>query len=1026
MLTPSPGLEIVPGYHLVRRLGKGMQGEVWSADGSGGFQAAIKIVHNMEERATKRELWALASLRHVKHPNLCPLFGFWLLDGNGKVLPISIADFERTPEDSIPVGTMQLPSNAAIPGAAIPGTSDSGGVVRSGSGKSSESRRGGGSAGRGGLSDSDDFEVVDDDEVRSTTMEPTDSGSRRSGGPHGFDASRPTPGPDQDATVTAVLSPDQQNAPLGDPNAATHVALDRTSRFAEDETARVRGDTFEKISASQALDQAESLVIAMGLGDQTLGDYLKSLQKTARSGVPAPAEESSVAKFSDFKNFGKQKPAPESAKQRPPAIGIPQGELIRYLSPAADAIDFLNHQHQIFHCDIKPQNLLLVGGQTQVCDFGLASRVAIDSQKTRVSFGTPAYGAPEMVFDNAYSDNIDQYSLAITYYELRTGRLPYKSKAQGTVLVAKQTGQLDFSLATPLEVAALQRATRVDPSERFDSCTEFLNALTHPAAGRTVPGTSRVVPLTTKLLTGVSLMLLIVAGWFVWSTHLGTSISGNGQREKAELENGQREKLEQNSGEQAELQADVDRENTRAELERRAQRDAADAQRKRRAMIAGADGKLAEIETLLQTAPWPEAVPWPDPAEFESLPPAHPLVTSLPLYQTLAQWTAKTPPRKMLQWDSTRKSILDSVPDAILDAWAASVGWQIESDIAAESDWQAATEFREDALQKVVGRDRMPAPIANLLQLVRLLDIRATTSDLETNTEQILATTAAMLQPEMNPLAIAARCLVRRDRADAILDSPKIRESLRQISGDSKAATPDFAPLPETLAGVPDIGWGWLQSRTGKVVKANETWLAIVDELLQRRSLHPDDRSALAQQMVTQLIQSQGIANDDVDSLRYHSFTKDPGFLGTTKRLLTICDKLAGPAKSVKAKIWHEAYLLSVAAGDWRTADRLAGKPFQRSGQSDLADFESYLRRFGKPSANLRNAPPPLTNRWLRAAEALTRPEQPLKSKHLSRLLQPMLGILQTSASGLPEVPLFVQSDTYAVIAARLSAWLRG
>ncbi|MFG0255560.1 MAG: hypothetical protein ACF787_10765 [Rhodopirellula sp. JB053] len=74
------GIEIVPGYTLVRRLGSGMAGEVWVARASGGVYVAIKIVRDMSMIGSKRELGALRIVREVKHTNLCPLIGVWFFD----------------------------------------------------------------------------------------------------------------------------------------------------------------------------------------------------------------------------------------------------------------------------------------------------------------------------------------------------------------------------------------------------------------------------------------------------------------------------------------------------------------------------------------------------------------------------------------------------------------------------------------------------------------------------------------------------------------------------------------------------------------------------------------------------------------------------------------------------------------------------------------------------------------------------------------------------------------------------------
>ncbi len=174
--------------------------------------------------------------------------------------------------------------------------------------------------------------------------------------------------------------------------------------------------------------------------------------------------------------------------------GIPPRELLRYMGDAAKGIDYLNSPDHdlgdgpaaIIHCDIKPANLLIVGGGVQVCDYGVAKALAPDSKKTFAA-GTPAY-APAELINNEPCPQTDQYSLAITYYELRTGQLPFD---EAKAIVANLMGQLDLSGVGPDEQAVLRQATHKQPAKRFESCEEFVEAL-KVAAGVTL-GPSGVV-----------------------------------------------------------------------------------------------------------------------------------------------------------------------------------------------------------------------------------------------------------------------------------------------------------------------------------------------------------------------------------------------------------------------------------------------------------------------------------------------------------------------------------------------------
>ncbi|MGE3778430.1 MAG: protein kinase, partial [Pirellulaceae bacterium] len=99
--------------------------------------------------------------------------------------------------------------------------------------------------------------------------------------------------------------------------------------------------------------------------------------------------------------------------------GIPRDELLGYMAETADALDFMTSEHGLQHLDIKPENLLLVGGHIKVADFGLVKSVH-DASVSIVAGLTPMFAAPE-TFDGRPSDRSDQYSLAIVYQLLLTG-----------------------------------------------------------------------------------------------------------------------------------------------------------------------------------------------------------------------------------------------------------------------------------------------------------------------------------------------------------------------------------------------------------------------------------------------------------------------------------------------------------------------------------------------------------------------------------------------------------------------------
>lgn len=163
--------------------------------------------------------------------------------------------------------------------------------------------------------------------------------------------------------------------------------------------------------------------------------------------------------------------------------GMPQDIVCEYLKQAACALDFLNkRQHTvgdqvvgIQHCDVKPGNLLLVGESLKLGDFGLATQISAAIVPQRRA-GTPAYAAPE-IFQGQLSDWSDQFALAVTYCELRGGRLPFSHNSSRFSRSSRPSAP-DLSMLTAGEVRVIERALHATPSARWRSCADMMAQLT--------------------------------------------------------------------------------------------------------------------------------------------------------------------------------------------------------------------------------------------------------------------------------------------------------------------------------------------------------------------------------------------------------------------------------------------------------------------------------------------------------------------------------------------------------------------
>ena len=109
--------------------------------------------------------------------------------------------------------------------------------------------------------------------------------------------------------------------------------------------------------------------------------------------------------------------------------GIPERQASQYLRQIASGLSAV-HAKGVLHRDLKPGNIMLrKDGTLALIDFGLAKRVRLETAITGKGeiFGTPYYMSPEQGHGNQVDERSDIYSLGVVFFELLTGKKPYRA-----------------------------------------------------------------------------------------------------------------------------------------------------------------------------------------------------------------------------------------------------------------------------------------------------------------------------------------------------------------------------------------------------------------------------------------------------------------------------------------------------------------------------------------------------------------------------------------------------------------------
>lgn len=170
---------------------------------------------------------------------------------------------------------------------------------------------------------------------------------------------------------------------------------------------------------------------------------------------------------------------------------VPVDKALDVCGQVAEALDYA-HERKIVHRDVKPANIMVETDENgrltcRVLDFGLAAEIRssmsrVSKDNTGGQSGTRPYMAPEQWRGQRADGRTDQYALAVMFYELVSGEVPFAGAFETNDPVIMMN-VVKTELPEPLKElsdsqnTALLQALAKERKDRFEDCGQFMEAM---------------------------------------------------------------------------------------------------------------------------------------------------------------------------------------------------------------------------------------------------------------------------------------------------------------------------------------------------------------------------------------------------------------------------------------------------------------------------------------------------------------------------------------------------------------------
>ena len=147
------------------------------------------------------------------------------------------------------------------------------------------------------------------------------------------------------------------------------------------------------------------------------------------------------------------------------------GKAIGIICQLSDALCYIWEKERLIHRDIKPENIMITkDGTIKLIDLGSVVKQT-DWDNDMELVGSPSYMSPDQFRGISLDFSSDIYNIGIMFYEMLSGKLPYKAEKHITkefIPLSTILPDADKNICTILD-----RMLQSGKAERFGSIEEF-------------------------------------------------------------------------------------------------------------------------------------------------------------------------------------------------------------------------------------------------------------------------------------------------------------------------------------------------------------------------------------------------------------------------------------------------------------------------------------------------------------------------------------------------------------------------